>query len=82
MAVGYTAGMMVREEKALYEFERREAARLESVLTPSRALQMYDAMWELAKDSGALRRDDPLEGIEVAIEVARTVNSLAGDRNV
>jgi uncharacterized tellurite resistance protein B-like protein len=68
--------MMVREEKALYEFERQDAARLDKVLTPERALRLYDAMWEWAKASGALTRTDPLEGLEVDMEVARTVNAL------
>ena len=78
----YTVRMVVREEKALYEFERREAARLETVLTPARALWLYDAMWEMAKASGALRRGNPLDGIEVDIEVARIINALGGMRNV
>jgi len=68
--------MVVREQQAMYEFERREAARLEQVLTPQKALRLYDAMWELARATGALKRGDPLEGIEVDIEVARTLNAL------
>jgi hypothetical protein len=68
--------MVVREQRAVYEFERREAARLGTVLPPAKALRLYDAMWEMAKASGALRRGDPLEGLDVDIEVARTVNAL------
>jgi hypothetical protein len=70
--------MMVREEKALSEFERQDAARLDRVLTPQKALRLYDAMWECVKASGALQRKDPLEGLEIASEVARMVNSLSG----
>jgi hypothetical protein len=68
--------MVVREKQALYEFERRDAARLDKVLTPAMALRLYDAMWERAKASGALRRGDPLEGLEIDMEVARMVNAL------
>jgi len=67
---------MVREEKALYEFERQDTARLDSVLTTEKAFRLYDAMWEMARASGALQCGNPLEGIEVDIEVARTVNAL------
>jgi hypothetical protein len=74
--------MVVREEKVLYEFERREAARLDDVLTPQMALRLYDAMWERAKTSGALHRSDPLEGLDVASEVARTVTALKEPSNV
>jgi len=68
--------MVVREEKALYEFERQDTARLGKVLTTEMALRLYDAMWEWARKSGAMTRTDPLEGLEVDIEVARTVNAL------
>jgi hypothetical protein len=74
--------MVVREEKALYEFERREAARLDAVLTPAKALRLFEAMWTAVKANGALQRANPLEGLEVDIEVARTIHALKGPPRV
>jgi hypothetical protein len=45
-------------------------------------MRLFEAMWEHARQTGALRRGDPLEGLEVSISVARTINSLKDVPNV
>ena len=66
----------MRDIKALEEFTRQDAARLQRDLTPAKALRLFEAMWQRAQAQGALRRADPLEGLELEIEVARLINSL------
>jgi len=48
----------------------------EESLTHEEKLRLLEAMLEHARAMGALPGDDPLEGIEVDIELARVLNAL------
>ena len=65
---------MVRSKKALQEFEdnlNRKGERL----SYKQAMALFVAMWLEARRMGVLPLKNPLEGIEVDIEVARILNS-------
>ncbi|HLD73954.1 MAG TPA: hypothetical protein VJB34_03535 [Bdellovibrionota bacterium] len=65
---------MVRSKKALQEFEdnlNRKGERL----SYKQAMTLFVAMWLEARRMGVLPLKNPLEGIEVDIEVARILNS-------
>ena len=64
---------MVRSKKALQEFEdnlNRKGERL----SYKQAMTLFVAMWLEARRMGVLPLKNPLEGIEVDIEVARILN--------
>lgn len=69
--------MMVRDEKALHEFERQYAARQEMLLSYAEAARVYEELWLRGREYGAAGDDDWLEAIEAEIEMARTLNALA-----
>ncbi len=47
-----------------------------STLSYEQSLKLLDGMWEMGIALGVLPPEDPLEGIEVDIKVARVVNCL------
>jgi hypothetical protein len=68
--------MMVREEKTLYEFERRYAASFDALFSYEEAARVYEELWVRGRECGAICEANPLEGIEADIEMARVLNSL------
>jgi len=66
---------MIRDVHALRRFEDNL---LEKGPQPSfpEALQLFEAMWNEGIALGTLPLSDPLEGIEVDIELARVLNCL------
>lgn len=68
--------MVVREEKALYEFEKRYVATLDSLLPYADAVRVYEELWLRGRECGAISELDLLQGIEADIEMARTLNAL------
>jgi hypothetical protein len=68
--------MIVREEKALYEFERQYAADFGKHFSYEDAATLYEELWCRGRDCGAIDDANPLEGIEADIEMARTLNGL------
>ena len=66
---------MVRDVHTLRRFEddfiRREPQR-----SIRQALQLYEAMWKEGVTLGILPLSDPLDGIEVDIDLARVLNCL------
>jgi hypothetical protein len=64
---------MVRNPEYLKQFEKEWVAG--DKLTYERALEILDAMWEEGIALGVLPPKDPLEGIEVDIQIARILNS-------
>ncbi len=46
-------------------------------LTPEKALKLFEAMWIEAKNMGIVPLQDPMEGIEVDIRIARILNSCS-----
>ena len=69
--------MVVREEKALYEFERRYAAELDSLYSYAEAALLYEELWLRGRECGAISDAEPLEGVQADIEMARTLNGVA-----
>jgi len=65
---------MIRDAKLLHEFEK-EQTRNEK-LTPPEALAIFEAMWREGLTLGVLPLEDPLEGIEVDIRLARILNHV------
>jgi hypothetical protein len=68
--------MVVREAKALYEFERQYAAALDSLYSYGEAARVYEELWLRGRECGAISDANPLEGIEADMEMARVLNSL------
>ena len=67
---------MVRNKKSLQEFEdnlNRESGRL----SYKQAMALFVAMWLEARRMGILPLKNPLEGIEIDIELARILNSCS-----
>jgi hypothetical protein len=73
---GYTTLMVVREEKALYEFERQYAGAFGSLFSYREAALLYEELWLRGLECGAISEANPLEGIEADIEMARVLNGL------
>jgi hypothetical protein len=68
--------MVVREQQALYDFERWYAASLDTLLPYADAVRLYEELWLRGRECGAIDDANPLEGIEADIEMARTLNAL------
>jgi hypothetical protein len=66
---------MIRDRKLLEEFEKREHR--EERLSHAQALRLFEAMWREAAALGVLPPEDPLEGIEADIRLARVLNSCS-----
>jgi len=69
---------MTRRNAILEEFERDLVAR--DPLTYEQKMRIYEGMWNEAVSLGVLPPADPLEGIEVDIKVAKTLNSIRRTR--
>ena len=65
---------MVKDAKLLAEFEE-DQIRTEK-LSYAKALALFEAMWGEGLALGVLPLDDPLEGIEVDIRIARILNNV------
>ena len=65
---------MIRDARFLAEFDR-EQIRTET-LTYAEALAFFEAMWREGLALGVLPLEDPLEGIEVDIRIARILNHV------
>jgi len=66
---------MIRDARALEEFERRFLQ--EHRLTHRQALALLDGLWAEGRALGVLPPRDPLAGIDVDIRVAATLNSCS-----
>ncbi len=64
--------MIIKDKETLKDFEvelrRREAADFE------RNLKMFEALYREARQLGKIPADSPLEGIEMDIKMAKTLN--------
>jgi hypothetical protein len=69
---------MITDRKAFAQWEERLVAGEAADL--AKGLRLLEAMVDHARVLGVWPPADPLEGIEVDIEVARVVNSLRSDR--
>ena len=65
---------MVKDAKLLAQFEEEEI-RTEK-LSHAQALALFEAMWREGVALGVLTLEDPLEGIEVDIRIARILNHV------
>ncbi|MDH7553067.1 MAG: hypothetical protein QHH74_05370 [Spirochaetota bacterium] len=65
---------MIKNAKLLEEFEKE--CIIKHPLSYHDSLKLLDGMWELGMHLGVLPPEDPLEGIEVDIRVARILNCL------
>ena len=63
---------MIKKTKRLQQFEKEFVQK--NSLSHLQALKLLDGMWEMGMALGVLPPDDPWEGIEVDIRVARIVN--------
>ena len=66
---------MIRDARALEEFERRFLQ--EHRLTHRQALALLDGLWAEGRALGVLPPADPLAGIDVDIRVAAILNSCS-----
>jgi len=66
---------MMRDTEAWRRFEE-DFIRSEPP-DPQRNMRLFEAMREWAIQLGAWERQDPLEGIEVVIKMARVLNSCS-----
>lgn len=64
---------MIRNSRLVEELEKRFVAKHK--LTYKQALKLFESMWEEADYFGVLRSEDPLEGIEVDIRIAKALNT-------
>ncbi len=65
---------MVKDSKILKTFENN-FIRNEGRLSYDHALRLFTYMWNEAVSLGILPPEDPMEGIEVDIKIARVLNS-------
>jgi hypothetical protein len=66
--------VMIKDNSLLEAFEREEIAA--EKLSHAEALRLFEAMWRQGMALGVLPLQDPLEGIEVDIEIARILNHV------
>lgn len=66
---------MIRDARALEEFERRFSQ--EHRLTHRQALALLDGLWAEGRALGVLPPPDPLAGIDVDIRVAAILKSCS-----
>ena len=67
---------MIRNSHILREFEDSYSRR-EGPIPQEKAFRIFSAMWDEAMRLGKIPFPDPLEGIEVDIEMARILNSCS-----
>jgi len=65
---------LIKNSDVLEQFER-EMIKKEK-LSFEQALNLFEALWQEGVDLGVLPPEDPLEGIDVDIQVARILNCL------
>ena len=65
---------MIKDAKLLAAFEE-DRIRTEK-LNHTKALALFEAMWQEGLALGVLPLEDPLEGIEVDIRIARILNNV------
>ena len=65
---------MIKDVKLLAEFEE-DQIRAEK-LSHTKALALFEAMWREGLTLGVLPLENPLEGIEVDIRIARILNHV------
>lgn len=64
---------MVKNPKRLAKFELEELKK--ESLSYNEALRIFEGLWQEGVSLGVLPPEDPLEGIETDIRVARILNS-------
>jgi hypothetical protein len=67
--------VMIREAHTLKRFED-DIVKKSSQPSFREAIQLFESMWKEGMTLGILPLSDPLEGIEVDIEIARVLNCL------
>ena len=65
---------MVKDDKLLAEFERAYTASEKPDYFEG--LKVFEAMWKEGLSLGVLPLEDPLEGIDVDIRIARILNHV------
>lgn len=67
---------MIKNSRILKDFED-SLVRREGQLAPTKAFNIFSAMWQEAITLGVVSFQDPLAGIEVDIKIARVINSCS-----
>ncbi len=65
---------MIKNSRLLEKFENDLVA--ESKPDFKKNMKIFEAMYKHAKATGALKRSDPLEGLETVIRLAKILNSV------
>lgn len=65
---------MIKDTNILFQFEQEEMKR--EPRDYRAALRIFEGMWLEGKAMGVLPLKDPLEGIEVDIQIARMLNHV------
>jgi hypothetical protein len=68
---------MIKPHPALARFERQYAG--DRKLSYKQALRIFEGLWIEARSLGSIDPSRPLDGIEVDIEIAQTLNRLPGN---
>lgn len=66
---------MIKDAEALKKFEDSIVER--DKLSHAKALQLYESLWREGVALGVLPPKDPLEGIDVAMRIAKILNSCS-----
>ena len=67
---------MIRDFDAKRKFDD-DLARKEGRLDHNQAMEIFTRLWEEGCELGVLPPDDPMEGIETDITIARILNSCS-----
>lgn len=65
---------MIKDPEVLADFEHQEMRREKPDYIS--ALRLFEGMWKEGMALGVLPLEDPLEGIEVDIRIARMLNNV------
>lgn len=68
--------MMIKRPDMLQEFED-DFARKEGRIPYARAMTIFSSLWREGRSLGVFPGEDPLEGIEVDIRLAKVLNSCS-----
>ena len=63
---------MIKNQKVWEEFEKKLIS--EEILNYEEGLRIFESMWNLACELKVLPSENPMEGIEKDIELARILN--------
>ncbi len=66
---------MIKDTQTFKKFE--DSLIKQDILPHARALQLFESLWKEAVALRILSSKDPLEGIDVAIRIARILNSCS-----